>query len=48
MRQREGQRWAVGEHVGGQRGRRGRPHLVEGETRLVAVEGVGGRWNTQT
>lgn len=46
--QREGQRRAVGEHVRGQRGCGGRSHLVEGEARLVAVEGVGGRRSTQT
>lgn len=46
--EREGQRRAVGEHVGGQWGRRGWSHLVEGEARLVTVEGVGGRRSTQT
>lgn len=48
MGQRERQRRAVGEHVRGQRGRRGWSHLVEGEARLVAVEGVGGRRSAQT
>ena len=46
--EREGQRRAVGEHVGGQRGGGAWSHLVEGEARLVAVEGVGGRRSTQT
>lgn len=48
MGQREGQRWAVGEHVWGQWGCRGWAHLVEGKARLVAVKRVGGRWSTQT
>jgi len=46
--QRERQRRAVREHVGGHRGCRGRSHLVEGEPRLVAAEGVGGRRSAQT
>lgn len=46
--ERERQGRAVGEHVRGQRGGGGRSHLVEGEARLVAVEGVGGRRSTQT
>ena len=48
MRQREGQGGAVGEHVRRERGGGHRAHLVEGEARLVAVEGVGGRRSTQT
>lgn len=46
MRERERQGRTVREHMGGQRG--GWTHLVEGETRLVTVERVGGRWSTQT
>lgn len=46
--QRERQRRAVGEHVGGQRRCGGGSHLVEGEARLIAVEGVARRRSTQT
>lgn len=46
--QRERQRRAVGQHMRGQRRCRGWPHLVEGEARVVAVEGVVGRWSAQT
>lgn len=48
VRKREREGGAVGEHVRGQRGCGRRPHLVEGEAWLVAVEGVGGRRSTQT
>lgn len=51
VEQREGQRRAVMQHVRRQRRGGARPHLVEGEARLVAVERVGGRrcaqaWST--
>lgn len=48
VEQREGQRRAVGQHVRGQRRGGARPHLVEGEAWLVAVERVGGRGGTQS